>query len=256
MKTFAPAQIAALRQLREVWGGIDFCLIGASAVGCHLELPRPTNDLDITLSVPLNAFPGGLEKLIGWRQHPTKEHEWHGPGDVQVDVVPAGDELLAQGAVTWPRSGHRMSLVGMRLAFAMASPLAIAEGLSVPVPKLQALALLKMVAYLDRPPERERDLDDLAYILENYMPVHDERVFGDEVPERLDLYRRPAFLLGLDLRPALNPVERDAVKRFVALCRGMGARPSWTGCLMHSRPAWAAFPASKPANVDAAARAV
>jgi predicted nucleotidyltransferase len=112
MKAFAPAEIEALRQLHELWSGLDFCLIGASALGCHLDLPRLTNDLDILLSVPLNSFPGGLETLPGWRQHATKEHEWHGPGDVQVDVVPAGKDLVAQGAVTWPRSGHRMSLVG------------------------------------------------------------------------------------------------------------------------------------------------
>src|SRR5438105_11047435 len=167
MTRLASAQLAALRQLRELWRELDFCLIGATALGCHLPLPRPTNDLDITLSVSLNSFPGGLDKLSGWRQHPTKEHEWHGPDDVQVDVVPAGEDLIAQGAVTWPRTGHSMSLIGMRLAFATALPLFVAEGLSIPVAKPHVLALLRMVSYLDRPAPRQRDLADLAYGLEN-----------------------------------------------------------------------------------------
>jgi predicted nucleotidyltransferase len=223
MNIFAAAQIAALRQLRNLWRGIDFCLIGASALRCHVDLPRPTNDLDLTISISLNAFPAGLEKLPGWRQHSTKEHEWHGPGDVQVDVVPAGTELLAQGAVTWPRSGHTMSLLGMRLAFATASPFGITRDVDVPLPKLHALALLKIVSYLDRPHHRERDLADFAFVLDNYVPSHEERLFSTEVPERIDLFRRPAFLLGLDLRGALNSFEREAVNRFVALVRGSGA---------------------------------
>ena len=46
---------------------------------------------------------------------------------------------------------------------------------------------------------------------------------ADDVPERIEIFRRPAFLLGLDLGPALNAVERGAIERFVALGGGFGA---------------------------------
>ncbi len=37
------------------------------------------------------------------------------------------------------------------------------EGLSVPIAPVPVIAVLKMISYLDRPAERERDLRDLAH---------------------------------------------------------------------------------------------
>lgn len=34
-----------------------------------------------------------------------------------MDIVPAGPGLLAAGSLTWPESGYRMNLLGLRLAF-------------------------------------------------------------------------------------------------------------------------------------------
>ena len=129
MSLFTADQIVALRELSGAWSGVKFCLIGATALGFHLDRSwRSTDDIDLTLSVELDSFPGAIAHLPGWTQHPSKEHEWHGPGNVQVDILPAGPGLLALGAIRWPRTGHKMSLVGMRLAFDTAKPHAIAEG--------------------------------------------------------------------------------------------------------------------------------
>ena len=93
----------------------------------------------------------------------------------------------------------------------------------MPVPSLAAIAVLKIVAYLDRPHERERDLADLAHILDAYVSGDDERLFGDEVPADLELLYRPAFLLGADLASLVNAQEHAVVTRFVSLGRGAGA---------------------------------
>ncbi len=223
MSVFSPDQVSAIRQLRALWKDIRFCLIGATALGFHLDRTwRKTNDIDFTLSVAMNAFPAGLDRLVGWKRHRTREHEWHGPGGVQIDVLPAGDDLLKAGEVLW-KSGHRMSLVGMRLAFETAADTPIAKDLRIAVPSLCSLALLKMVAYLDRPHERERDLADLAHVLEEYVVHSDERVYGENIPSEIELERRPSFLFGADLGALVNATERAVVDRFIGLARGSAA---------------------------------
>ena len=135
-------------------------------------------------------------------------------------MLPAGQDLLEQGHVEW-KSGHKMSLVGMRLAFEHAVPVPTAPDLSVNVAPLHVLALLKIVAYQDRPHQRQRDLEDLAFMMEEYVGADDDRLWTD-VPSQIEYECRPAFLLGLDLGPLLNESELGIVARIVALLRGEG----------------------------------
>jgi len=88
------------------------------------------------------------------------------PHDVRIDIVPASAELVAAGELVWPGTDFRMSLVGFQLAFEQGDFAEVAAGVSVLVASLPAIIVLKMAAYLDRPAAREKDLEDLAVILE------------------------------------------------------------------------------------------
>jgi predicted nucleotidyltransferase len=136
---------------------------------------------------------------------------------VKVDILPAGPTLLAAGEIIWPGTGARMNLTGMRLALATGKGFEVEPGLSIPVAPVAVIAVLKMIAYLDRPAERERDLHDIAYILENYAPPDDERRFAAEVLDAgIPFEHASAYLVGHDLRQLLNDVERRAVDDFIA----------------------------------------
>jgi hypothetical protein len=63
MTAFTTDQCAALRQLAELWGDTRFCLVGASALSCQLELPRHTDDLDISVTVSLDELATRLPRL-------------------------------------------------------------------------------------------------------------------------------------------------------------------------------------------------
>jgi hypothetical protein len=167
---FSARQIDVLRQLTYLWTPERFVLIGAAALGCFLDMRwRGTADLDLTLAISLEEFLD--ERLIpGWRRDRWMEHRWYAPSGEIVDIIPAGSDLLRKGAVEWPRTGHRMSLLGLRLAFERGVPVAVAPDLSIKVAPVPVLTVLKIVAYEDRPTERERDLADLAYILTEYEP--------------------------------------------------------------------------------------
>ena len=110
-----------------------------------------------------------------------------------------------------------MNLTGLRLALEKCVPLEIEPGFSIPVASVAVIALLKMISYLDRPHERNRDLSDLAYILEDYIPPDDDRRFAPQVLDAGVKYEQAsAYVLGLDLRELANDAERQAVESFVA----------------------------------------
>ena len=110
-----------------------------------------------------------------------------------------------------------MSLVGFEHVFSEAQTVKISKSLSVDVVSLRVLAFLKIVAFLDRPYERERDLGDLRGILSQY-EEGSERSFSDEVQAAnlVDFSLVPAFLLGVDLAALCTAEETAIAERFLA----------------------------------------
>jgi predicted nucleotidyltransferase len=200
---------------------------------------RATADLDLVLAVDEDVFPAGLEAQPGWTRDPRNEHEWHGPNGVRVDAIPAGPRLLSSGMITW-EGGNRMSLTGMRHVFSTSAATNVGDGVVVRVPPLHVLALLKMISYLDRPAQRERDLADLGYIFEEYEGVESERRYAEYVPPQLGFEARPAFLLGRDLAPLLDDRERAAIDKFIALASRQGGDATNARLLRRGPPRWRA----------------
>ncbi len=210
---FSAGQLEALRQLNQLWGADRFVLIGAGALGCFLDMRwRGTADLDLTLAISLEEY---LDQTLmpGWRRDQWMEHRWYSPAGDIVEIIPAGPELLRQGVVQWPKTGHRMSLTGLRLAFEKRLPVEVAPDLTIMVAPIPVLTVLKIVAFHDRPEERKRDLADLAYILTEYDP---EDRFTDEALELGLSYEAVGpFLLARKISEMVNEIERVEVERFV-----------------------------------------
>lgn len=215
MTTFTPSQVVVLRQLASLWAERRYALVGAAALGCFMPMTwRKTNDLDIIVSADIGRVPSDLGMLTGWKPHPKKEHEWHAPGAVKIDIIPASDDLLDIGSVQWPKTGNVMSLVGMRLALKNAIPHPVAASFSVAVAPPPVIVLLKMVAYLDRPYDRTSDLADISYAFDEF--AHGDGLFSDEViASGVDFSCASAFLLGRSMAPLLGKPELRVVLSFV-----------------------------------------
>jgi predicted nucleotidyltransferase len=212
MISLLPEQKETLCQLSELWRETPFVLIGANALALQMDLHwRQTNDLDLVVSMPLEDYPAGLGRLPGWQRRGEGEHAWRSPTGVNVDVVPAGHALLERGTLTWPESGFRMNLVGLRLAFEHHTRIDIDEQHSVAVATTPAIVVLKMGAFLDRP-QREDDLTDIAQVLERYLEPTDDRRW--ELPTEFD--NASAFALGVDVRSIINAREMEVVTEFLA----------------------------------------
>ena len=161
------------------------------------------------------------------------------PGGVRIDIIPAGPTLLTAGEIVWPKSGFRMSLAGLRLAFENNEEFQLAEDLTICVARLSVIAVLKMLAYQEKPIERERDLPDLAYILEEFL-TDDPRRFDDVVFELGLAYEETsAFFLGKEIGHIVNEEELAKVSSSLAVLRDeshstlaqskmpISAPPSW-----------------------------
>lgn len=237
--SFTDAQVAAIRDLRKLWPDVALVLVGAGGLAVHKPMHwRKTNDLDLSISLPLSEFPGGLEQVPGWRRHPHKEHEFISPLGVKIDFIPAGPQDVARRELVWP-NGFKMNLTGFRHVFARALPLEVEAGLQIQIAPLPVIALLKMVAWLDRPAERERDLEDLAHMLDEFVEPHDEAFYSPEVTDQqINTEYVSAYLLGRELGLLVDAEERALVERFIekllneeatrSLMARLGPR-SWNG---------------------------
>ena len=199
--------------------GAPVVIIGAVAMACFLDdLGRFTADVDLVIALELGDFDGFAAKLatVGWHQEARREHRWRAPRGSILDILPAGPELRAAKHITWPGSQFRMSLVGFEHVFDRAILVELAPGVSVHVAPLPVIALLKMVAHLDDPYRRAKDLGDLKLLLHQY-DNKSGRIYSGEVfsAELEDIEQASAFLLGLDLGQIATAEERKVVRMFI-----------------------------------------
>jgi predicted nucleotidyltransferase len=213
--TFSAAQQEALRQLGALWSDRQFVMVGAAAIGCHLDMRwRATADLDLSVAAEIDEYPLGLDGLAGWTRQ-GGEHAWRSPRGVRIDVLPVGPRVLADGVLRWPRSGDAMSVVGYRHVFSSTSHGDIGGGERVRVADLEVLALLKMVSYLARP-DRTHDLADWAHIADAFVSDDEDLRFSDRVFDHgLTFEQVSPFTLAAALAPKLDATERALVFQFL-----------------------------------------
>src|SRR5271169_5431642 len=234
MPQLTAGQIADLRALRDHCVALraDLVIIGAILYQVHFpgEL-RHTGDIDFAVALDLNEF-AELERRLqagGWNRFANREHRWRSAQGTIMDLLPAGPKLRAAKQVTWPLSQFTMSLVGFEHVFTDAQPVEFSPDLTLKVISSTALMISKIVALMDDPQRRVKDLDDIRGLLTQY-ESDSERLFSDVVIDaRLaDFGLAPAFLLGIDLRGLCTLEEAEIVNAFLA-------------AMNENNPAWMSF---------------
>ena len=206
----------ALRTVRAAFPRAKIALIGATALGLHVKMTwRTSIDLDLVIAVAVSEI--DATKLPGWQRDRRQPHRWRTPEGALLDIIPAPLEALASRELVWPETGQRMSLAGVGLALEADTSRLDAE-LSIALPSVALIVLLKMAAYTDRPDMREKDLKDLAHILDEYPPLSEDRVFSAEIfAAGLDVPQAQAFILGRELREICAAEDREVVEQFLRM---------------------------------------
>lgn len=222
-----------LARLRARSPELRVVMIGAAALGHHVELERVTLDVDLAIVID----PADIQSLLaplGWTRDRKLAIRWHGPDGFRTDIMPAPPDLLARGAIPMDGGDSEMRVIGFDLALDHATDVALpgtAETISVA--SLAALVVLKMVAWLDRPTERSKDLGDIALVLEQALPDDDDRRWDASDPVAAsgvahDL--QSAYFVGLQVGGVARDHHRE-VEAFLSLvlaedghCSAMMAR--------------------------------
>lgn len=196
----------------------DIVVVGAIAYQLHFSDDEiKTADIDFAIALDMVDFAKLQAALssIGWDQNPKREERWRSKHGALLDLIPAGKALRESKQFTWPHSEFTMSLEGFDHAFSEAQPIKLADDLVLRVVPPVVLMLLKIIAFMDDPQRRGKDLPHIRALLSRYESDSD-RVFA-EAPPGLDYSLASAFLLGIDLRKLCIEEETELVSRFIAL---------------------------------------
>jgi predicted nucleotidyltransferase len=202
-------------------------LIGAAALSCQLDMRwRRTNDIDLTAVGDPAELAMELATL-GWVRDSRLEYRWTSPNGIRVDVLPATFELLAERRLVFAETGQVMNLTGFDLAFDHVRKLEVEPGCFVDVATIPVVVILKMAAWLDRPSDRERDLEDVAHVLDEYLSSDDLRRWSDEMIDADVQYEeQSAFALGRDIAAIAREDHGALIETFLRVV-GDESRPSF-----------------------------
>jgi predicted nucleotidyltransferase len=216
-----PLEKEALRDFISIAkeNNIPFVLVGANArllafdLKYNIPSPRATKDWDMAIQVDWESYEklryaltkGDLPLFSEFDRH---EHRFRHANGVQFDIIPFGEVEQNNGAIVWPSTEQKMTVIGFYDIIRTATQLTIGDDIEIPVATAPGLVVLKIIAFYDR--RKDDDLRDLFFILDNYDKAGNEDRIFEELSEslssgELDYESAKAFLLGKDVRRLISP---------------------------------------------------
>lgn len=197
--------------------GISFFVIGATARDIIMELHnessgRLTNDLDIAITInnweQYKTVEEGITKLTNFTKDPVQKQRFKYLGKFDLDIVPYGDIMKEDNKIFWPPDeGFAMTVLGFSAVNEAALKVKIDEDIEIQIASLTGIFILKVVAWKDRNHKTNKDADDMAFILQNYLEINrDESLeyFEEIYTEDHTIFKGGATLLGKHLNEVLN----------------------------------------------------
>jgi predicted nucleotidyltransferase len=178
-----PGRVSVLRSIKEVAEELDipFFVVGAFARDVIFEhihripSPRVTEDIDLGVEVAnweeFQRLTGALIKREILTATKSPHRFVDNTHTTVVDIVPYGGITGERKRISWPPDHDMiMSMLGFEEAYSSALKVRLSNEpvLEILVPSAAALALLKIISWADAYPRREREAQDLLFILENY----------------------------------------------------------------------------------------
>ena len=130
---------------------------------------------------------------------------------IPVDLIPFGGVTSPEGNIAWPPDRDIvMNVAGFEEALTASLFLEIAPDLTIRVASLPGLTLLKLIAWLDRGRETNKDAADLHRLFISYADAgNTDRIYDTELDlleaAGFDLRFAGAELLGRDVRHICSP---------------------------------------------------
>jgi predicted nucleotidyltransferase len=209
--------VEALYTLKNVADSLNipFFVVGASARDiilkhCYgIEPSRKTGDIDLGVEVAnWEQFKELTESLIATgRFLPNREKQRFRCGTIFIDILPFGPIADEDKKIRWPPEHDMiMSMVGFEEAYEHSITVRLSSDpvFDIKLPTLPGLAIMKLIYWKDKYPERKRDAGDLLLIMNKYEEAgNSERLYEEELPllqeEDFDARMAGVRLLGRDM---------------------------------------------------------
>jgi len=203
----------------------EYYIIGATArdiimSGIHNQpITRMTSDLDIAIAIPdwsrFSAISEALQRVEGFHKSSKQKQRFYYNRFFTIDIVPFGEIAKADNNIYWPpEEEFAMSVSGFSEVAGNTLDITIDNQLTVKVASLPGIFILKLAAFNDRKNMTNKDADDMAFIMENYLTINEERA----VTDHYDIYEAPDFntfvagavLLGRDINKILSSGDESS----------------------------------------------
>lgn len=154
--------------------GIPYYLIGATAIALEFlkegkKPPRGTRDIDFALMLSsMDEYDDIVSDLRaqGFNKVEAPWTLYHEKYDVAIDLLPFG-QIEENDTESFNQRYSDLHVLGLREVLENAYEILL-EDKVVRIPPLAGMVVLKLVAWSDRPEERDNDLSDILKIIDAY----------------------------------------------------------------------------------------
>lgn len=195
---------------------VPYYLIGASAIALELlkegiKPSRGTKDIDFAIMISsIKEFETIVKELEGNYGFHKVEAPWTLYNDkfnIVIDLLPFG-EIEEKFTVNFNERYTDLHVLGFKEVLQEPETVQIEDKI-VQIPSLPGMVILKLIAWSDRPEERDSDLGDILRIIEHYFNLNFDDIVeyhNDTFPEEKDLdqFKIAARVLGRKASKFLN----------------------------------------------------
>lgn len=201
---------------------IPYYLVGVSAVALELlkdgiKPSRGTKDIDFAIMISsLQEFENVVVKLesAGFNKVKAPWTFYHDKYNTAIDLLPFG-QIEENDTVNFNERYTDLHVLGFKEVMQHAIPVAIEEKFAQ-IPPLHGMIVLKLIAWNDRPEDRDNDLKDILLIIKEYFDFNSDEIYDhhfDTFPEDFDKIVVAARVLGR--KAAEIVIASDKVKNRV-----------------------------------------
>tara|TARA_R110002096_G_scaffold363535_1_gene556682 strand:- start:530 stop:1369 length:840 start_codon:yes stop_codon:yes gene_type:complete len=156
---------------------VPYYLIGASAIALKLlkdgiKPSRGTKDIDFAIMIAsIKEFEAIVEELgnYGFKKVEAPWTLYNDNFNIVIDLLPFG-EIEEKFTVNFNNRYTDLHVLGFSEVLQDTEKVQIEEK-SIQIPSLQGMVILKLIAWSDRPEERDTDLYDILRIIEHYFDL-------------------------------------------------------------------------------------
>lgn len=206
---------------------IPYYLIGVSAIALELlkrgiKPSRGTKDIDFAVMISsINEYDKISEALAakGFNKVAAPWTFYSITFKIVIDLLPFG-EIEEKHTVNFNERYTDLHLLGFREVLEDAEQVEIDDKIAS-IPPLQGMVILKLIAWSDRPEERENDLSDILLIIQHYYTLKWDDIVAQHFDklnyEPFDQLQIAAEVLGRNSRIYLDKSEAISARILLVL---------------------------------------